>query len=161
LYFDNIKDSLELKKEYRRLAKIYHPDCQGNEKTMKIINEEYASKYTELEQEAYSGDFERFLDKDIKDFLRIIQETLSYTNIDIEIIGSWIWITGNTYPIRKELDCLGLHYAKYKKAWYWHQGNYKKYRHNKDYTMDEIREMHGSTKIKKNKFKSYKLNTAM
>lgn len=39
-YFVNIKTLDELKREYRRLSKIHHPDCGGDEEVMKaIINE--------------------------------------------------------------------------------------------------------------------------
>ena len=161
MYFDNISNSLTLKNEYRRLAKIYHPDCNGDEYCMKMINDEYETKFKELEKDNYSGEDKEFLNEDIKNFLKIIQGTLMYTNINIEIIGSWIWISGNTYPFRKELKSLGMGWSNNKKAWYWHQGNYKKYNHKKDYTLEDIRNMHGSTKINRNKYKSHKIGIAI
>ena len=37
-YFNGVNTLDELKKEYRRLSKIHHPDCGGDEETMKAIN---------------------------------------------------------------------------------------------------------------------------
>ena len=40
-YFTNIKTLDDLKKEYRLLAMIHHPDRGGDVETMKEINNEY------------------------------------------------------------------------------------------------------------------------
>lgn len=40
--FDGIWDITELKKKYRKLAKLDHPDCGGNHKAMQALNEYYA-----------------------------------------------------------------------------------------------------------------------
>ncbi|MGR9635292.1 hypothetical protein ACU82A_30375 [Bacillus cereus] len=36
-------------------------------------------------------------------FQNIIDSISKYDDIEIEIIGVWIWITGNTYPIKKRI----------------------------------------------------------
>ncbi len=40
-YFMSCKTLDELKREYRRLSKIHHPDRGGDEETMKAINSEH------------------------------------------------------------------------------------------------------------------------
>ena len=47
-YFNNINTLDELKKEYRRLAMIHHPDRGGDEETMKLINNEYDKMFPVL-----------------------------------------------------------------------------------------------------------------
>ena len=47
-YFTNIKTLDDLKKEYRRLVMLNHPDRGGDLETMKIINLEYEQKHEEL-----------------------------------------------------------------------------------------------------------------
>lgn len=42
---------------------------------------------------------------------------------------------------------LGFKWAGKKKAWYWHDGEYKKL-HKKNFSLDEIRNMHQVQKIK-------------
>lgn len=48
MYFKNCHSLSELKKEYRRLCKIHHPDKGGNDETMKAINNEYLWAEQEL-----------------------------------------------------------------------------------------------------------------
>jgi len=40
-YILNVTTLEELKKEYKRLAMVYHPDLGGDTETMKVINNEY------------------------------------------------------------------------------------------------------------------------
>ena len=40
-YFTNINTLDELKAAYRRLSLKHHPDCGGDEETMKAINAEH------------------------------------------------------------------------------------------------------------------------
>ena len=47
-YFNNCNTLDELKKEYRRLAMIHHPDRGGDLETMKTINAEYEQRHAEL-----------------------------------------------------------------------------------------------------------------
>ena len=44
-YFTNIKTLDDLKKEYRRLVMLNHPDRGGDLETMKIINLQYEQKH--------------------------------------------------------------------------------------------------------------------
>jgi hypothetical protein len=43
---------------------------------------------------------------------------------------------------------VGLKYSGNKKSWYWYEGEFKKH-NKKKFTMEEIREMHGSQSVKK------------
>ena len=47
-YFQTCNTIEELKKEYRRLAQINHPDNGGNPEKMKIINCEYEKEFNRL-----------------------------------------------------------------------------------------------------------------
>ncbi len=47
-YFQNCRTIEELKKEYRRLAQINHPDNGGNPEKMKAINAEYEKAFNRL-----------------------------------------------------------------------------------------------------------------
>jgi len=40
-FFENVRSLDELRKEYRRLAMIYHPDKGGNTMMMQILNDQY------------------------------------------------------------------------------------------------------------------------
>lgn len=47
-FFASVRTLDELKKEYRRLAMIHHPDCGGDENTMKAINNEFDAMFPAL-----------------------------------------------------------------------------------------------------------------
>ncbi|MCU5081654.1 molecular chaperone DnaJ [Bacillus toyonensis] len=139
-FFENVTTLENLKKQYKKLAKKYHPDCGGDAKTFINMKKEYDSMFERLNKGTEKADT----------FQNIIDSISKYDDIEIEIIGAWIWITGNTYPIKKELNDLGFKYAGRKKAWIFFEGDYKK-NHNKNFTLDEIRDMHDVQKVKRNK----------
>ena len=52
----------------------------------------------------------------------MLQKIIHFTDITIEICGTFIWISGNSYPYRKELKEIGFKWASQKKQWYWFAG---------------------------------------
>jgi hypothetical protein len=69
-------------------------------------------------------------------------------DVVIEIIGSFIWINGNTKPYKEELKKLKFKWSNNKSAWYMSPENYRKHG-KKNYDMNTIRDMYGSSTIKK------------
>ena len=158
-YFNNVKDLTELRKLYYQLALKFHPDCGGNEETMKLINNEY-EKYSEslINGNVEFSDSRKAYETQVSEELQNkINEILDLENLIIEIIGGWIWVTGNTYPVKSELRKLEFKFSRNKTAWYWHATNYRK-RSNKEFTMDGIRDLWGSQEVENNKEKSFALN---
>lgn len=140
-YFVSVKNVEELKREYRKLAKRLHPDLGGNEKEFIAMKDEYDMLFEELKTKKDGENNGRFQE--------IIDELLKFGDIiEIEIVGSWIWIDGNTYPLRDKLGRggLGLQYSGGKKKWYWTEDTFKKSRY-KQKSMDELREVYGSVKV--------------
>lgn len=149
-YFTNCRTLEELRKEYRRLCMVHHPDRGGDTATMAAINNEYdeafrrlQSGHTTVQQTAEAHEAEETPEA----FRAVISRLVILAGINIEICGSWIWVTGNTYPNREALKAAGLCYSKSKAAWYWKpEGSRSKARRN--YSMEEIRDLHGSERIK-------------
>lgn len=56
----------------------------------------------------------------------MLAKVICFVGIQIEIIGAWIWISGNTYQHRKELSKSGFKFARQKKYWYWHSDTFRK-----------------------------------
>lgn len=140
-YFTNKIEKLQdLKNEYKQLAKKHHPDLGGNVEIMKIINNEY--EY--LKENLHTG--HTSIPADIENFTEVINELIKY-NIDIELIGNWIWVGGDTKPVKDKLKELGFYWASKKKLWYLKPaGAISKSRGNK--SIDEIRAVYGSQTIK-------------
>ena len=144
-YFKDITTLEELRKEYKRLVKINHPDNGGSADDIKIINVEYEIKFKILEKsDTYNRKkYNQQEDEMIRDIINVI----IHLNIDIEICGSWIWVTGNTYTCKDELKGNGFHWASKKKAWYWHNPEEVTRSHGKT-TMADIRIKYGSDVVK-------------
>ncbi|MEC0434404.1 DnaJ domain-containing protein [Bacillus subtilis] len=108
-FFKSVTDLKELKKQYRKLALKFHPDRGGNEEDFILLKEEYEQIYQRLSKDSSSSD----------SYPDVIDSLMKY-NVDIEIIGTWVWVSGQTYQIRDELKELGFKWAGKKKAWFWH-----------------------------------------
>ena len=76
----------------------------------------------------------------------MLQKVIHLSDITIEIIGNWIWISGNTYQYRKELKEMGFKFAGQKKCWYWHSETFRK-KSRKKLSMNDIRNYYGSTEV--------------
>jgi len=68
------------------------------------------------------------------------------TTCQIEIIGSWLWVSGNTFQYKDIFKELHFTWCKNKSAWSYHTDSYKK-KSSKTYSMDTIREMFGSQPV--------------
>lgn len=149
-YFTNVKTLEDLKKEYKRLAKKYHPDLNHDEDTteiMKAINNEYDALFERVKNFHVTADgetYEKATDETKEQFRDIINSIINF-NIDIEIIGTWVWCF-NSYEYRERLKALGFKYSAKRKAWCWHSGEYKARRSKK--TLAEIRATYGSDTIR-------------
>lgn len=145
-FFNNISNLEELKKEYRRLCMKHHPDLGGDEETMKRLNAEY-------ERIVRSGRFSDDMDAahttadEEAAFRHILEKLVVLQGLVIEICGSWLWVSGKTFPYKDALKGLGMKFASKKKCWYWHPEGYRRTSH-REYSMDAIRDMHGSRIIK-------------
>lgn len=163
-YFKDVQTLEELRKQYRDLLKKYHPDNEnGSEEITKAINTEYErlfkilkNKHDSRQQNTRSSNATGNNDSSYNnmkyDFAEderlreMLQKIIYFSDITIEIIGNWIWISGNTYQYRKELKELGFKFAGQKKCWYWHSESYRKKSH-KRLSMDDIRNYYGSTEV--------------
>lgn len=148
-WFNNPKTLEELKKQYKTLVKQHHPDHGGNEENMKEINNEFDKLFERLKNVHETADGKTYTKETSETaamYREIIDALMKLENIDVEIIGSWIWVTGDTYNAKENLKALGFHYAKSKRAWYYHADDYRKLSRRR-YTLDQIRDLYGSEKI--------------
>jgi hypothetical protein len=115
-----IADIDGLKKEYFKLAKKYHPDAGGTT----VQFQQLQAEYEKLLKKLLSGsslnqeqkDNEIVIDKAIRD---IIDALINIEGITVEVIGKWLWIGGDTYPVRTTLKQAGLTFIKKGQIPYW------------------------------------------
>jgi hypothetical protein len=155
-WFTNIKTLDELRTAYRKLAVLHHPDKGGSTADMQEINNEYdlLSKRLINSNESFS-EGRKWYEHNVSDSIREkIDELLDFpVDVFIEIIGSWIWVTGNTRPIKETLKQKAFRFSPNKQSWYWYYGDYMKLS-KKSFSMDDIRTMFGSQEVERNPLKN-------
>lgn len=140
--FVNVSGINEAKKVYKTLAKKLHPDVGGSEEEFKILN----AVYNDFIEHKIHFSNESKIDLELE---KIISQILHFENITIELIGSWIWVSGNTKEVKDKLKELNFKWASKKKMWYYGE---MKGRNPKQKSMDEIKGKYGS-KVYKTKSK--------
>lgn len=164
-YFRNINTLEELRKVYKELLKIHHPDNGGNVAEMQEINAEYDKAFNLLKNRHATADkgtnehYSEFRNKQYdfsedKALREMLEKIITFSGITIEVVGNWIYIF-NSYEFRKELKELGFKWASKKKAWYWHSETFRK-KGRKALSMDDIRNYYGSTEVKTEERKQLK-----
>lgn len=63
--------------------------------------------------------------------------------VKVEICGMWVWVTGETKPVKDVLKAAGFWWAKNKQAWYY-SGKRPGF-HRTELDLEAIRTLHGST----------------
>lgn len=148
-YLKEVKTIEELRRQYKQLAFKYHPDREGGSvQAMQSVNAEYDELYKVVKNVHQTADGKTYAKKeehpDIPDNFREIIDAIINFNVDIEICGSWIWVF-KAYNYKEQLKALGFFYCSGKKAWAWtNSPTNNKHR----LTLDEIRRLHGSGKIR-------------
>ena len=150
--FDHIHDLKELKATFAKMAFAAHPDHGGSDTEMIRVMAEYRAAYARIkngtdakgtkDKEAFSAD--SFGDE----YVAIINSLLRLEGLSLELCGTWIWIGGTTKPHKDSLKGLGCRWSPKKGLWYWRPEEYARRGPKRNYTIDEIRLMHGSKEIK-------------
>ncbi len=146
-FFNECKTIDEVKATFKKLAFANHPDCGGDTATMQAINAEYAYAIAAIARG------ENFTDQQISDLLTenelyrvALEAIICLAGIEIELVGSWIWVTGNTYAVRADLKAAGYYFASKKCAWYFRSAEYR-CKSSRGKSLDEIKNKYGSEKI--------------
>ncbi|MBQ6175392.1 MAG: DnaJ domain-containing protein [Clostridia bacterium] len=147
-YFDHCTSVEELKKAYHKAAMQYHPDHGGSDETMKEVNRQYEQAAERLAGDSKPGqkvntDYSVF---DADAFRRAVEVAAHYPDIVLELVGRWLWATGNTYPCRDELKAAGYRWSHSHKAWYYRDDSDICTKGGKK-TLDEIKAKYGSERI--------------
>ena len=147
-YFQNCRTLDEVKAMYKQLAKIHHPDIAGGDTaTMQAINTEYAYACAHvLKGENLSQEDTEEQVRMSEEYRAVIEKLMPLTGIVIEVVGNWIWVTGNTKPVKQQLKDAGLFFASKKVAWYYRSEEFKTTGSKK--SLDEIRAKYGSETVK-------------
>lgn len=149
-YFSDVKTSEDLKRVYFNLAKRYHPDRpDGNLAIMQEINAEYRQLFLMVKDQHLNKEGEIYTSK-VKsselpdDYINIISVIFSSKlEIEVELCGRWLYIRGDTKPLKESLKKEKAFWSPTKGCWIWHpKDSYR--RPHQSWGMDEIRNCYGS-----------------
>lgn len=119
-WFKGCKTAEEGKQLYRELVRKFHPDNGGTGDEIKEINNEfrlwwdrYKDIHTNSAGETYRA--KESTTETAEEFIDIIRNLSGLSGIDVELCGSWLWISGNTYPVKDQLLSFGCRWSKGKK----------------------------------------------
>lgn len=145
MYFINVTTLDELKKQYRRLAMMHHPDHGGDTATMQAINSEYDELH-EILKAAHNKTADEYhqTTETPDEFRDIIDKLIRLDGLEVELCGSWLWIGGNTREHKDDLKAAGCRWSSNKKLWYWHHAEEGRRWHKGSATMNQIRNKYGS-----------------
>lgn len=145
----NYKNRNDLRKAYFSLLKELHPDNGGSVDACQILNNEYETlfqtlpaageKESEAEKQAAAT-----LDKEIREAL---EKVIRFRDINIEVVGTWIWIDGITFPIKEELKAAGYTWSRNRKKWHYTPYETPVYYKGKKKTFESLRRMYGSSEV--------------
>ena len=151
-YFVNVETIEELKKEYKKLVMKLHPDLnkefdttsqfQEMQNEYNIMFEKVKNIFTNEKGEKYNKEN----NENIETFKNIIDKIVYFENVKIEIIGTWLWLSGNTKEYKDIIKSLGFRWSQNKIAWYYHEGSYRK-NNNTKYSLDDLRTKFGTESV--------------
>lgn len=134
-----------IKKSYRKACATYHPDRNpAGLEMMKLVNEAYVTLKGESGTAQESNN-------DLASYGECIFNALSqiiHLDLEIEICGAWVWLSGDTKPHKDIIKAAGFKWANKKKLWFFRPADYKS-KGRGNFSMDDIRAAHGTQKIVK------------
>lgn len=135
-------DATIVKTAYRKACAKYHPDRNpAGLEMMKLVNEAYDTLKGTSGTAQNDGDLAGYGEDIFNALTKII-----HLDIEFEICGAWVWLSGNTKEHKDLIKEAGFKWAPKKKMWYFRPSDYKSRGRGK-FSIDEIRATHGSQKI--------------
>jgi len=143
----SIYELKDLKKVYHSMARKYHSDLNDltSDTMMKLINNAYSWLKDNL---PIFVDETKQQDSTISDELASAIDAIKHLHdIHIELIGCWIWITGDTKLHKDIFKSNGFRWSPKKASWYFAPSTGKKSFYKGKRSLDEIRTKYGSKTI--------------
>lgn len=120
-YFTDCKTAEELKKAYREAAGRLHPDNNPERDTTREFQDmqaEFSAAWERLKdvhQNAEGAFYTKAATGTAESFMDMINALLRM-GVDVEVCGSWIWVSGDTRPVKGALKGMGFRFSGNKKS---------------------------------------------
>ncbi len=150
-YFSDCTTPDEMRAEYRRLTKLHHPDLGGDTRIMQEINDTYHQMLAGFdgrefnrhhaeanERQTWTYHYDQQHENEIMEAIgNILRAIGSQPKVELTLVGLWVWITGDTRPIKDQLKEAGCFWNRKRSAWTWRPSWAKSY-YSKNRTLDDI-----------------------
>ena len=153
-YFANCKTVSDIKRVYRALALEHHPDRGGDTAVMQEINSQYHAALESCHEQTTTGTdgkehtyyYNERTEQAIMDLIAKLIDSGITTDCTVEIVGTWLWVGGNTKPHRQTLKEYGMRWHGKRQRWYFHTGTWK--RRASRASFDDLRAAYGSQAVR-------------
>ena len=144
----------QIKINYKKLVVKHHPDLGGDLETMKALNNAYEAALKSCngqtskddQGQEYTYKYNQEIEKALMD--KIIELlSLNMENVEIDLIGTWIWITGDTKPVKDKIKQAGCTWHSKRGCWYFKIGKY--YGRSSPDSLEELAKKYGCTNANK------------
>lgn len=151
-YFAAFTTVETIKAEYKKLAFQHHPDLGGDTATMQLINAQYEAALRGVDgtesigsdgkthRYKYSRETEQALMAKIAELA-----ALKISGVEVLLIGTWLWVSGDTKPHKDALKTAGLRWHATRGCWYFNPTPGKYYGSNA--SLNELAAQYGCEKV--------------
>lgn len=150
--FSTLANVGQMKRAYQKLAMRLHPDRGGDTEAFKALQSAYHEALqgqhqrteTDSRGEEHTYYYNRDREQSVMDKISAIL-ALNLDGIEINLIGTWVWVTGDTRPnARKFRQQLKLSWHSRREAWYWHPPQRRRTRYNANASLSDLAASYGS-----------------
>ncbi|EBU7534950.1 J domain-containing protein [Salmonella enterica subsp. enterica serovar Poona] len=137
----------DIKTAYKKAALKYHPDRNPlGAELMKAVNSAFDFLMANIDKinQCQSNDENAHYNY-AEELEKVLNLLSGLSGVIYEVIGNWIWISGDTKEHKDVLKEMGCKWAAKKKQWFYRPEEHKSRRNRKEHSIDEIREMYGTT----------------
>ena len=148
-YFEGCKTIEDVKKAFKEYARKLHPDNGGDAEAFKTMMQEYEIAFNRCKNTHYNAageTYEKETTETPEQFAEIINRIIHMAGVKIEIIGSWVWLSGNTMVYKEDIKAAGFWWSQSKKAWYYTGGEGHSKRRGR-YSMKQLRNKWGTVEV--------------
>lgn len=138
--FAACKTLVELMRELKRVAVLF-PVPGGHYHIFAQAKKEYLDALQDPRFEL--SKLPEWAQQDYIDFPEVLDQLVRLKELDLEMIGSWLWVSGYTWKYKDQLKDLGLQFAPDKKLWYFRPAD-ERSGNSSPMPIDLIREKYGS-----------------
>mgnify|MGYP001172993929 CR=1 FL=1 len=145
-YFNHLNTVEEIKAHYKALAKKHHPDLGGCTETMQEINSQYHDALksvdgSEYKDSEFTYQYDPETEQKVMDTLNELLK-LDLTGCTVALIGTWLWVEGDTKPIKDQLKELSFRWNRKRECWQFNPNPARKGKRS-NLSVDEIGKKYG------------------